>query len=47
MLSDQQITDAFRAANYSPAETDMYLKAFKRRISELDGLVTDNRLAGR
>jgi hypothetical protein len=46
-LSDQQVTDAFRAASYSPAEIDMYFKAFKRRISELDRLVTDNRLAGR
>lgn len=46
-LSDRQIADAFRAANYSPAESDMYLKAVKRRINELENLVSDNRLAGR
>lgn len=46
-LSDRQITDAFRAAAYSPAEIDLYLKAFKRRITELDRLVSDDKLANR
>jgi hypothetical protein len=46
-LNDAQITDAFRAANYSPTETDMYLKAVKRRINELENLVSHDRLAGR
>ena len=35
-LSDQQILDAFRAANYSPAEADAFRSAVKRRINELD-----------
>jgi len=34
-LSDNQIRDAFRAANYSPAEINMLLAATKRRIGEL------------
>ena len=46
-LSDRQILDAFRAANYSPAEADMYLRATKRRIMELENLVSDDRLAER
>ena len=46
-LDDRQLTDTFRAANYSPAETDMYVKAVKRRISELQHLVDDDRLAER
>ena len=45
-LSDDQIQDAFRAANYSPAEVDMYLRAVKRRISELEQ-ITGDRLAMR
>jgi hypothetical protein len=35
-LSDRQILDAFRAANYSPQEADMFRAAVKRRIVELD-----------
>ena len=46
-LDDQQLNDVFRAGNYSPSETDMYVKAVKRRINELENLVEDNRLAGR
>ncbi|MEN3335803.1 MAG: hypothetical protein V7641_5168 [Blastocatellia bacterium] len=34
-LSDQQINDAFRAANYSPAEISLLSQAFKSRITEL------------
>lgn len=34
-LSDQQINDAFRAANYSPAEISLLAQAVKSRISEL------------
>ena len=41
-LSDDQIEDAFRAANYSPAEVDMYRTAVKRRIQELERLVGDS-----
>jgi hypothetical protein len=35
-LTDEQIGDAFRAANYSPAEVDLYRAAVKRRITELE-----------
>ena len=34
-LSDRQIADAFRAANYSPAEIRMMTDAVRRRIDEL------------
>src|SRR5436853_678303 len=34
-LSDQQINDAFRAANYSPEEISLLSQAFKSRITEL------------
>jgi hypothetical protein len=37
-LSDQQINDAFRAANYSPAEISVLSQAFKSRITELTTL---------
>ncbi|HEX8141327.1 MAG TPA: hypothetical protein VF553_01950 [Pyrinomonadaceae bacterium] len=37
-LSDQQIGDAFRAANYSPAEVMMLTDAVRRRINELVNL---------
>lgn len=45
-LSDRQIEDAFRAANYSPAEVESYRKSVKRRIAELENL-TGDRLAAR
>jgi hypothetical protein len=35
-LSDKQISDAFRAANYKPEEISMLAGAFKARIAELD-----------
>jgi hypothetical protein len=37
-LSDKQISDAFRAANYSPAEVKMLAQAVKNKIIELDSL---------
>ncbi|HJQ24451.1 MAG TPA: hypothetical protein VKA60_11095 [Blastocatellia bacterium] len=37
-LSDQQINDAFRAANYSPEEIALLSQAFKSRVSELVSL---------
>lgn len=46
-LSDKQIEDAFRAANYSPREVDLYRSAIKRRITELEHLAGDARLAAR
>ncbi|HEX8000326.1 MAG TPA: hypothetical protein VF528_18220 [Pyrinomonadaceae bacterium] len=37
-LSDRQIADAFRAANYSPSEVRMMTSAVRRRINELVNL---------
>lgn len=37
-LSDQQISDAFRAANYSPDEIQMLTQALRARINELANL---------
>jgi len=36
MLSDKQIDDAFRAANFSPDEVELYRIGFKARVDELD-----------
>lgn len=38
-LSDAQVSDAFRAANYSPADTDLLVAAFRRRVEELNKAV--------
>lgn len=46
-LSNDQIGDAFRAANYSPTEVDTYTSAVKRRISELENLTRSAQLAAR
>ncbi|MFN6964492.1 MAG: hypothetical protein ACK4S4_12090, partial [Pyrinomonadaceae bacterium] len=35
-LSDKQIGDAFRAANYSPDEIKLLREGFKLRVAELD-----------
>jgi hypothetical protein len=35
-LSDKQISDAFRAANYKPEEITILTNAFRKRINELD-----------
>jgi hypothetical protein len=45
-LSDRQIADAFRAANYSPAEVRMMAGAVRRRINELVNL-PEPRIASR
>jgi hypothetical protein len=37
-LSDRQVADAFRAANYSPSEVRMLTEAVRRRINELVNL---------
>jgi hypothetical protein len=37
-LSDEQIKDAFRAANYKPEEVELLTSAFKDRIAELAGV---------
>lgn len=34
-LSDRQLQDAFRAANYSPSEVDMLTRSVRKRINEL------------
>ena len=39
-LSDEQIKDPFRAANYSPEEVESLAQAFKNRIEALNGLST-------
>jgi hypothetical protein len=35
-LSDKQISDAFRAANYSPQNISLLTQTVKQRISNLD-----------
>jgi hypothetical protein len=35
-LSDKQIEDAFRAANYKSEDVKLLAQAFKARINELD-----------
>jgi len=44
-LSDRQIREAFRAANYSPAEIDLLASAFKDRVRQLDQ-AAEYRVAG-
>ena len=44
-LSDKQIGDAFRAANYSDAEVAVYVSAVKRKIAELQDAAASNNLA--
>jgi hypothetical protein len=39
-LSDQQISDAFRAANYSPEDVAALTRAFRVRINELTSIST-------
>ena len=41
-LSDEQIRDAFRAANYSPADIESYTRAVRRKIDELERAVGSN-----
>jgi len=44
-LSEKQIGDAFRAANYSDAEVAIYVAAIKRKIDELRNAAAGNNLA--
>jgi len=37
-LSDQQIRDAFRAANYTPGQIDLLTREVRERTNELVGL---------
>lgn len=46
-LSDAQIRDAFRAANYSPEEVSMYASTVRRKINELRQATGSERLAYR
>lgn len=41
-LSEKQIRDIFRAANYSPADVDLFTQAVRRKIAELDRVVGSN-----
>ena len=44
-LSDKQIRDAFRAANYTPQEISIFTIGVKNRIAELNAAVKSNRVA--
>ena len=44
-LSDKQISDAFRAANYSPGEVKTYTQAVKNKIAELSDLSERDEIA--
>lgn len=46
-LSDKQIRDAFRAANYTPQQISTFTQAVKNRIAELSDVATDGKLAKR
>jgi hypothetical protein len=46
-LSDAQIRDMFRAANYSAGDIHTLTRAVKDRIAQLDRAASDRRLAGR
>jgi hypothetical protein len=46
-LSDKQIRDAFRAANYSEADVDTFARAVKRRVDDLNRVVGEQNLAGK
>jgi len=39
-LSDEQIRDAFRAANYSPADVDLLSNAMRKRIDSLNSVAS-------
>ncbi len=46
-LSDEQISDAFRAANYSPAEIASFTTAVKNKIGELKSAGSGENVAGK
>jgi len=46
-LSDSQIEDAFRSANYTPEQVRLLTGAVRRRIAELNALPPDRSLASR
>jgi len=44
-LSDKQIADAFRAANYKPKEVKLFVKGVKDKIKELGSVANGSKLA--
>lgn len=46
-LKDSQLQDAFRAANYSNEDSALLMQGIKRRISELNSITAQERLAQR
>ena len=44
-LTDKQIRDAFRAANYSQSDVDLLTKTVKNKISELSSVSSEDQLA--
>jgi hypothetical protein len=44
-LSERQIRDAFRAANYSPADIDTLTRAVKNKITELSRVTSEDRFS--
>ncbi len=44
-LSDRQIRDAFRAANYSPTNINILTRAVRSRITQLDRAAADRRVS--
>lgn len=44
-LSERQIRDAFRAANYAPADIDTLTRAVKNKITELSRVTTEERFS--
>ena len=44
-IRESQLRDAFRAANYSPADVDILTRATQRRVRELGNAVGENSLA--
>jgi hypothetical protein len=46
-LSDRQLTDAFRAANYTPEEIQMLTESVRARVNELVNLGTQRQSRGR
>lgn len=45
-LTDKQIEDAFRAANYNADEVDFFRDGFKARVAELDKVVRSENVVG-
>jgi hypothetical protein len=46
-LNDRQIRDAFRAANYSDTQIDMFTRGVKKRITQLDDVTNQNLAMGK